>query len=122
MTRWPSPPDNPQHKATGSDSCGAWNATLYYDDGKFSVRGSLSYRGPFVDQGSGTGNIFEGYGSYTSLDAAIRYKATEWLELSIDGNNLTDAYRSRWTDVYAKRNYEYNHFGRTILFGARAKL
>ncbi|MEE4454628.1 TonB-dependent receptor [Novosphingobium resinovorum] len=100
----------------------AWNATLYYDDGKFSIRGSVSYRGPFVDQGSGTGNVFEGYGSYTSVDAAIRYKATEWLELSIDGNNLTDAYRYRWTDVSAQRNYEYNHYGRTVLFGARAKI
>ncbi|TDW67402.1 TonB-dependent receptor [Novosphingobium sp. PhB55] len=99
----------------------AANATLYYDDGKFSIRGSVSYRGPFVDATSATGNIFEGYGSYTSIDAAIRYKATEWLELSIDGNNLTDAYRYRFNDVFAERNYENNHFGRTILFGARAK-
>jgi TonB-dependent receptor len=99
----------------------AWNATLYYDDGKFSIRGSVSYRGPFNDGTSATGNIFEGYGSYTSVDAAIRYKATEWLELSIDGNNLTDAYRYRTNDIYASRNYENNHFGRTILFGARAK-
>ncbi|PNU03721.1 TonB-dependent receptor [Novosphingobium guangzhouense] len=100
----------------------AWNATLYYDDGKFSIRGSVSYRGPFVDATSATGNIFEGYGSYTSVDAAIRYKATEWLELSIDGNNLTDEYRYRFNDVYATRSYENNHFGRTILFGARAKI
>ena len=99
----------------------AANATLYYDDGKFSIRGSVSYRGPFVDGTSATGNIFEGYGSYTSVDAAIRYKATEWLELSIDGNNLTDTYRYRFNDVYAERNYENNHFGRTILFGARVK-
>ncbi|EJL34501.1 TonB-dependent receptor [Novosphingobium sp. AP12] len=100
----------------------AWNATVYYDDGKFSIRGSVSYRGPFSDATSATGNIFEGYGSYTSVDAAIRYKATEWLELSIDGNNLTDEYRYRTNDIYANRNYENNHFGRTILFGARAKI
>ncbi|KMS56289.1 TonB-denpendent receptor [Novosphingobium barchaimii LL02] len=100
----------------------AWNATLYYDDGKFSIRGSVSYRGPFVDGTSATFNVFEGYGSYTSVDAAIRYKATEWLELSIDGNNLTDEYRYRFNDADAVRNYENNHFGRTILFGARAKI
>ncbi|WP_022677843.1 TonB-dependent receptor [Novosphingobium sp. B-7] len=100
----------------------AWNATLYYDDGKFSIRGSVSYRGPFVDGTSATGNVFEGYGAYTSVDAAVRYKIRPWLELSIDGNNLTDAYRYRFTDETAQRNYENNHFGRTILFGARAKL
>lgn len=99
----------------------AWNATLYYDDGKFSVRGSVSYRGPFDDGTSGTGNVFEGYGSYTSVDASLRYKLFSWVELSVDGNNLTDAYRYRYADTNAQRNYENNHFGRTILFGARFK-
>lgn len=99
----------------------AANATLYYDDGRFSVRGSISYRGPFVDSTSGTGNIFEGYGSYTSVDASLRFKATDWVELSLDGNNLTDAYRYRFADATAQRNYENNHFGRTLLFGARFK-
>jgi outer membrane receptor protein involved in Fe transport len=75
-----------------------------------------------VDGTSATGNVFEGYGAYTSVDAAVRYKIRPWLELSIDGNNLTDAYRYRFTDQTAQRNYENNHFGRTILFGARAKL
>lgn len=99
----------------------AWNATLYYDDGKFSIRGMLSYRGPFNDSTSGTGNVFEGYGSYTSFDAAVRYKLTSSVELSLDGNNLLDTYRYRYTDASATRNYENNHFGRTIQFGARWK-
>jgi TonB-dependent receptor len=100
----------------------AANATLYYDDNVFSIRGSVSYRGPFVDSTSGTGNVFEGYGSYTSFDASLRYKVTKNIELSIDGNNLTDTYRYRFTDVTSERNYENNHFGRTILFGARVKI
>ena len=100
----------------------AANATLYYDDNIFSVRGSVSYRGPFVDSTSATSNIFEGYGSYTSFDASLRYKVTKNIELSIDGNNLTDTYRYRFNDVTAERNYENNHFGRTILFGARVKI
>jgi len=100
----------------------AANATLYYDDNVFSMRGSVSYRGPFVDSTSATSNIFEGYGSYTSFDASLRYKVTKNIELSIDGNNLTDTYRYRFNDVTAERNYENNHFGRTILFGARVKI
>jgi TonB-dependent receptor len=100
----------------------AYNGTLYYDDGKFSARASVSYRGPFVDTNSGTGNIFEGYGATTNVDASMRYKLTEWIELSVEGNNLTDTYRYRYTDFDANRNYENNHFGRTILFGARLKM
>ncbi len=100
----------------------SYNGTLYYDDGKFSSRASASYRSRYVDANSGTGNIFEGYGATWNVDASIRYKFTEWLELSVEGNNLLDTYRYRYTDFDADRNYENNHFGRTILFGARFKM
>jgi iron complex outermembrane receptor protein len=100
----------------------AYNGTLYYDDGKFAARVMLSYRGRYHEGASGTGNLLEGYGATTNLDASIRYKLTDWIELSVEGNNLLDTYRYRFTDFDADRNYENNHFGRTILFGARFKL
>lgn len=100
----------------------AFNGTLYYDDGKFSARGSISYRSRYVDANSGTGNIFEGYGSTINVDASMRYAITENIEISVEGINLTDEYRYRFTDFDADRNYENNHFGRTFLFGARVKI
>ncbi|WP_443026858.1 TonB-dependent receptor [Sphingomonas sp. LT1P40] len=99
-----------------------YNATLYYEDSKFSARASVSYRGPFTDAGSATGNIFEGYSAITNVDASVRYKLTDYLEVSVEGTNLTDAYRERWNDIDELRNYENNHFGRTILVGARIKM
>lgn len=100
----------------------AYNGTVYYDDGKFSGRVMLSYRGRYHEGSSGTGNLLEGYGATTNLDASVRYKVSEWLELSVEGNNLLDTYRYRFTDWDADRNYENNHFGRTILVGARVKM
>ena len=100
----------------------AYNGTIYYEDARFSARGSISYRSPFVEAASATGNLFEGYGSTINVDASIRYKFTDYLEASIEGVNLTDEYRDRYVDIQANRNYEYNHFGRTILIGARFKL
>ncbi|MFM5929691.1 MAG: TonB-dependent receptor [Novosphingobium sp.] len=100
----------------------AYNGTLYYDDGKFSARVMVSYRGRFHEGASGTGNLLEGYGATTNLDASVRYKLTEWMEVSVEGTNLLDTYRYRFTDFDADRNYENNHFGRTILFGARFKM
>ncbi|MCM8731676.1 TonB-dependent receptor [Hephaestia sp. MAHUQ-44] len=100
----------------------AFNGTLYYEDGKFSARGSVSYREGFIDANSATGNVFEGYNDAVNVDASLRYKITPQLELSLQGVNLTDDYRQRWTDVDAQRNYENNHFGRTILIGARFSL
>ncbi|KQN04190.1 TonB-dependent receptor [Sphingobium sp. Leaf26] len=100
----------------------AFNGTLYYEDSKFSARVSASYRSGYIDQNSGTGNIFEGYNSTVNVDASVRYKLTEGLELSLEGINLTDDYRDRYTDLDANRNYEQLHFGRTIQLGARFKM
>lgn len=100
----------------------AVNGTLYYEDAKFSARGSVSYRGPYIDANSGTGNVFEGYNGTVNVDASIRYKLTPNVEVSLEGTNLTDQYRDRYTDLDANRNYEYNHFGRTVLIGARFKM
>ncbi|WP_407940319.1 TonB-dependent receptor [Novosphingobium aerophilum] len=97
----------------------AWNGTIYYDDGKFSARAMVSYRGRFHEGASGTGNLLEGYGATTNLDASIRYKLTDNVEISLEGNNLLDTYRYRFTDWDADRNYENNHFGRIIMAGAR---
>jgi iron complex outermembrane receptor protein len=100
----------------------AVNGTLYYEDSKFSARVSASYRGPYIDANSGTGNVFEGYNSAFNIDASLRYRLTEWFEVSLEGVNLTDDYRDRYTDFDANRNYENHHFGRTILIGGRVKL
>lgn len=100
----------------------AYNGTFYYDDGAFSARVMVSYRGRYHEGASGTGNLLEGYGATTNVDASVRYKLTEWMELSVEGNNLLDTYRYRFTDFEADRNYENNHFGRTLLFGARFKI
>ncbi|MBX9728836.1 MAG: TonB-dependent receptor, partial [Sphingopyxis sp.] len=100
----------------------AFNGTLYYEDGGFSARASVSYRSRFIDANSGTGNVFEGYGSSLNVDASVRYAITENIEVSVEGINLTDDYRYRFTDFAADRNYENNHFGRTFLFGVRYRL
>ena len=98
------------------------NGTIYYDNGTFSVRVSGAYRSGYITGTSGNNNIFEGFGSSFNLDAAIRYAITDQMELSLDGTNLTDEYRFRWTDDFARRNYENNHFGRTFFAGVRYKL
>ena len=97
------------------------NGTVYYDNGRFSVRVSGAYRSGYITGSSGNSNIYEGFDPTFNLDASIRYKLTDNIELTLDGNNLTDEYRYRWTDDFARRNYENNHFGRIIMAGARVE-
>jgi len=100
----------------------AYNVTLYYEAEKFSARASAAYRSRFIDATSDTGNVFEGYNSSFNVDASMRYRLNDQFEVSLEGSNLTDEYRDRFTDLEAGRNYEYNHFGRTIMFGVRYKM
>lgn len=97
----------------------AWNVTAYYDNDRLSARVSANWRDGYIDGTSGNLNIFEGYASLLNVDASIRYKLTDWVELSLEGTNLTDEYRRRWVNDPSKRNYENNHFGRVIMAGVR---
>lgn len=99
----------------------SYNATLYYDDGRFSARVSMSYRSPYITSTSGNHQIFEGFDAYREVDASIRYNLNSHVQLSADGINLTDEYRDRWVDINAMRDYEHNHFGRTFIVGIRYK-
>ncbi len=98
------------------------NATAYYEDTKFSARVSIAYRDDYIDGVSATRNIFEGFGSSFNLDATIRYRINDAVELALEGTNLTDDYRDRWVNDPSRRNYENNHFGRVIMVGARFAL
>lgn len=100
----------------------AANATFYYEDNRFSARVSAAYRDSYLDSTSGNLNIFEGYEDIVNIDASIRYKFTDWLEVSIEGTNLTDAYRTRFVNDPAPRAYENNHFGRVFMAGVRVQL
>ena len=99
-----------------------FNATLYYEDTRFGVRASYSYRGPYFDSvSSGNSNVFDGFSAIKTLDASARFSVTSYLDLTVDGNNLLDTYFYHFTDKDAQRNLEYYHTGRVITFGARLK-
>ncbi|MEZ5710559.1 MAG: TonB-dependent receptor [Blastomonas sp.] len=100
----------------------AANATLYYEDEKFSARVSVAYRDSYLDSTSGNLNIFEGYNSTVNVDASIRYKINEMLEVSLEGTNLTDEYRERFVNDPSPRGYENNHYGRVFMAGVRVKM
>jgi iron complex outermembrane receptor protein len=100
----------------------AWNATAYYDNGRFSARVSAAWRDSYIDNVSGNLNLFEGYSSSLNVDASIRYKLTDWVEVSLEGTNLTDEYRERWVNDPSQRGYENNHFGRVFMAGVRVQM
>ena len=100
----------------------SWNATLYYDDGKFSARVSTAYRMGFLTRVPGqNNNDVEGKNSSTNVDASLSYKFTENLEFTLEGVNLTNQVNDQFISRARNSSVVYNVTGREILAGVRYK-
>ncbi|HTV20996.1 MAG TPA: TonB-dependent receptor [Polyangiaceae bacterium] len=111
---------NPVKERLLNLSNGQYNATLYYDDSKFSIRGSLAYRGDFLTEGpTSQGNLWAYAESATRLDASSGYNVNEHLKISLEALNLLDTPGAGRVDVDAERRATYTKFGRTYMLGAR---
>ena len=105
----------------------AWNATLYYDDGRFNARVSAAYRDAYYQSvpgsnGGSAGIPYQGKTETTTIDASASYNLTDNLSLSIEGLNLTDEFnRQNHGDLGGPRDstYVYHHTGRQVYLGAR---
>ncbi|HEX9946330.1 MAG TPA: TonB-dependent receptor [Allosphingosinicella sp.] len=116
------------------------NATLYYEDERFSLRGSVSYRsgyltavpgrngvapgaGPVFNPNSGqpTFNDVEGTHGSINIDAAASIKINDKFSLTFEAINLTDEYTDQYIDSAADRLSVYHHTGRQFDVGGRFK-
>ena len=100
----------------------SWNTTLYYDDGKFSARGSVAYRSQYLQRVPGqNNNDVEGKNSTLNVDAQIAYKITDQIEITLEGVNLTDEFNDQFISSQRNSVVVYNHTGREFLAGVRFK-
>ena len=100
----------------------SWNTTFYYDDGKFSARGSVAYRSGFLQRVPGqNNNDVEGKNSTLNVDAQIAYKVNDRFEITLEGVNLTDEFNDQFISRARNSPVVYNHTGREFLFGVRFK-
>lgn len=100
----------------------SWNATLYYDDGKFSARVSGSYRMGFLQRVPGqNNNDVEGKNSTVNVDLSVSYKINDQLEATFEGVNLTNRPNDQFISRARNSNVVYNVTGREYLAGFRYK-
>ena len=116
------------------------NATLYYEDARFSLRGALAYRsgylttapgrngvppgaGPVFNPNAGqpTFNDVEGTHGSLNVDLSASLKVTDAVSLTFEAINLTDEYSDQYIDGAADRLSVYHQTGRQYYFGARFK-
>ena len=117
----------------------SFNATLYYEDEKFSARVSAAYRTRYVNRfplatgtcavGINTNNgaacnspVISDFGfteNTLNIDAAFAFNVTKNIKLTLEGRNLTNEtqYRTMYEDSPVTQNY--GSTGRIITAGAR---
>ena len=105
----------------------AWNATVFYEGERFSGRVSATNRDDYLIQAPGAEAGFNvdgvhGQTGTTTVDASVRWKINEKLELSLEGINLTDEAQESWVSNPAVTlPLDYSETGRQYLLGLRYK-
>lgn len=99
----------------------AFNATLYYEDDRFSARGSIAYRDDYLTAiPSGTSfNNADGVRSTLTVDGSIGYSVNDNLRLTLEGLNLLDTFNRQFTDTGRDSILVNSHTGRQFYLGAR---
>jgi TonB-dependent receptor len=104
----------------------SWSATLFYQGDRFSGRVSATNRDDYLIQVPGTEQGFtddvHGQSGNTFVDASLRYKLNDRMELSLEGTNLTNEPSQTWVGASSQLPLDYSETGRVYLVGFRYKL
>ncbi len=100
-----------------------FNLSAYYDDGRFALRGSYTWRDKFVSQGLPGG--YYGLGVTTqprgSLDLSISYEFNDYATIVFEGTNVLDNVDSSRTTL-GDLPVDYYDPGHQFMLGFRVKL
>ena len=105
----------------------SWNATLFYEGDQFSGRVSATNRSDYLIQVPGTEVGFNseamgvhGQSGATYLDASIRWKLDDQIEISLEGSNLTNERMESWVaNPAVQLPLESAQVGRQYMIGVR---
>ncbi|HWU76667.1 MAG TPA: TonB-dependent receptor [Rhodanobacter sp.] len=104
----------------------SWSATVFYEGKHFSGRVSATNRDDYLIQVPGTEQGFtndvHGQSGSTYLDASIRYRINDKMEVSLEGSNLTNEPSQTWIGASSQLPLDYSETGRVYLVGFRYKL
>ncbi|HEV7288104.1 TonB-dependent receptor [Sphingomonas sp.] len=102
--------------------------TLYYEDDKFSIRGSATYRDKYlltvptsrIDRTTGVNDV-QGAKSTVFVDAVLSYQVTPQISVRLEGQNLTNEAIEYYYDSVRQDPYYTSFTGRKFTAGVAFK-
>ncbi len=101
----------------------AASGTLYYEDKRFSIRSTASYRASFnrgIPSGANDSDV-RANASTLFVDASASYNLTDNIKLIVEAQNLTDERNTLFIDSVRKDTLFETRLGRTYNIGATVK-
>jgi len=94
------------------------SGTLFYEDSKFSIRATGSYRDRYI-RGipASTGSDLQGNSPNLFVDASASYAVTDNIKVILEAQNLTDERNNLYIDSERKDTLFQTRIGRTFNFG-----
>ncbi|WP_347302083.1 TonB-dependent receptor [Croceibacterium sp. TMG7-5b_MA50] len=98
------------------------SGTLYYDDGKFSIRSTANWRDRFL-RGipASTGSDIQGNAPTLFVDASASYAINDNVGLILEAQNLTDEQNRFYIDSVREDTLFQTRFGRTFTAGVNVQ-
>jgi TonB-dependent receptor len=96
------------------------NATLFYDDGRFSAHASAAYRSAYLIALPFKAGVADGFYSYGTMnvDASMSFAVTKRFKITADFLNLTDQKGDQYSGKDRKAQRVFSTTGRSVFFGA----
>ena len=96
----------------------AASGTLYYEDERFSIRGTANYRSPYI-RGiiAANGSDYQGNHETLYFDASASYAINDNIRLILEAQNLTDERNTLFIDSDRKDTLFDTRIGRTFNLG-----
>ncbi|WP_294300163.1 TonB-dependent receptor [uncultured Sphingomonas sp.] len=98
------------------------SGTLYYEDDRFSIRGTANYRDRFI-RGipASPGSDLQGNAPTLYVDASASYNITDGIKLIVEATNLTDEQNRLYIDSKREDTLFQTRIGRTINVGVNVQ-
>ena len=98
------------------------SGTLYYENERFSIRGTANYRDRFI-RGipASPGSDLQGNAPTLYVDASASYNVTDNIKLILEGTNLTDEQNRLYIDSNRRDTLFETRIGRTVNVGVNVQ-
>lgn len=97
------------------------NIAAYYDDGRFSTRLAMNYKGAFIEEYGADADSDSYYGAYTSLDLTVNWQVTPSVTLFGEASNLTNQ-KLHYYLGNKERPLQVEYYGPRFVVGVKAAL